>query len=356
MKRIGALNGMGRLVLLLIFQAGYTAVVAAQEINEATSSIQLAPPPDASLDYWTGWIEQDTTWRDTVYVGGDVTIASGATLTLAPGTQVHFLPYRDDTQGGLDSTRAELIVEGRLQAQAEGIVFGSAAATSLGAGWYGIVVERGGLADVSNATIRDGLRCLDAEMGGRVTINHVAFANCGKLIGVSQNSTVSPKVTEREGGADIRIVKKLAVGGLGGLGGGFFGMAFGLIAIPSYAYVSATYGFWGGNIVGAAVGVSAVDPQDDFRITLAGSALLGVGVPYAMAFIKAKTNLRRKDSESLLAWSVLLSPVVGATIASEVWRKPLSSKLHLKPEVRCISVGLVPDPKRSLSAVATMRF
>ena len=74
---------------------------------------------ETSLDYWTGRIEQDTTWRDTVYVGGDVTIASGATLTLAPDTQVHFLPYRDDTQGGLDSTRAELIVEGRLNAQAE---------------------------------------------------------------------------------------------------------------------------------------------------------------------------------------------------------------------------------------------
>jgi hypothetical protein len=109
---------MGWLVLSLIFQASYTAAVAAEEVNEATSPIQLSYPPDAALDYWTGRIEQDTTWRDTVYVGGDVTIASGATLTLAPDTQVRFLPYRDDAQGGLDSTRAELIVEGRLNAQA----------------------------------------------------------------------------------------------------------------------------------------------------------------------------------------------------------------------------------------------
>ena len=67
---------------------------------------------ETSLDYWTGRIEQNTTWRDTVYVIGDVTIASGATLTLAPDTQVHFMPYHDDTQGGLDPTRAELVVEG----------------------------------------------------------------------------------------------------------------------------------------------------------------------------------------------------------------------------------------------------
>ena len=152
--------------------------------------------------------------------------------------------------------------------------------------------------------------------------------------------------------ADIRIVKKLVAGGLGGLGGGFFGMAFGLITMPSYGYVSAAYGFWGGNIVGTAVGVSGVDPQDKFRITLAGSALLGIGVP----FIRAKTNFRRKDSESLLAWSVFFSPVIGATIASELWRKPLSAKLHLKSEVRRVSVGLVPDPKGGLSGIATLRF
>ena len=135
---------------------------------------------ETSLDYWTGRIEQNTTWRDTVYVIGDVTIASGATLTLAPDTQVHFMPYHDDTQGGLDPTRAELVVEGRLQAQAEGIVFCSANALSLGGDWYGIVVKRGGLADVSNATIRDGLRCLYAKMDRRVRMDHVAFANCGK--------------------------------------------------------------------------------------------------------------------------------------------------------------------------------
>ena len=139
-----------------------------------------ASEPALSRPYWTGRIEQDTTWRDTVYVGGDVTIAAAATLTLAPKTKVLFLPYRDDARGGLDSTRAELIVEGRLAAHAGGIVFRSADAGSLGADWYGLVVERGGRADVSHAAIRDGLRCLYAKMGGFVTMDAIAFANCGK--------------------------------------------------------------------------------------------------------------------------------------------------------------------------------
>ena len=73
---------------------------------EVGSAASDASEPAPSRPYWTGRIEQDTTWRDTVYVGGDVTVAAAATLTLAPNTQVLFLPYYDATQGGLDSTRA----------------------------------------------------------------------------------------------------------------------------------------------------------------------------------------------------------------------------------------------------------
>ena len=171
-------------IMLAVITLFVMLMVETTNADQAVNHTHDTQPLDVSLDYWTGRIEQDTTWRDTVYVSGDVTIASGATLTLAPDTQVHFMPYRDDTQGGLDSTRAELIVEGRLHAQAEGIVFRSAAATSLGADWYGIVIKRGGLADVSNATIRDGRRCLYAKMWrARYRMDHVAFANCGKPTG-----------------------------------------------------------------------------------------------------------------------------------------------------------------------------
>ena len=52
--------------------------------SAASDATELA----ASRPYFTGRIEQDTTWCDTVYVGGDVTIAAAATLTLAPNTQV----------------------------------------------------------------------------------------------------------------------------------------------------------------------------------------------------------------------------------------------------------------------------
>ena len=154
---------------------------------------------------------------------------------------------------------------------------------------------------------------------------------------------------------DMRITKKLGAGVLGGIGGAFVGTVT-MVGLHQPregddgigGAVAAMLGIWGGNLIGTAVGVSGVDPQDNFLITLAGSALLGWGVPVAIAFISG--------GENLIILSGLLGPIVGATIASEKWRKPLSAKRHLKPEARRVSVGLAPDPKGGLSAIATLRF
>ena len=189
--------------LVLVLLAGRAVDGKAETLPR--SAYQAIDHTGDTRPYWTGRIEQDTTWRDTVYVGGDVTIAAAATLTLAPNTQALFLPYRDDTRGGLDSTRAELIVEGRLAAHAEGIVFRSADAGSWGADWYGLVVEQGGQADVSNAAIRDGLRCLYAKRGGRVTMDAIAFANCGKPTAPEDVAKpATPKGTERK--EELRLI------------------------------------------------------------------------------------------------------------------------------------------------------
>ena len=332
--------------------------------------------PDPALNYWTGRIEQNTTWRDTVYVSGDVTIASGATLTLTPDTQVHFMPYRDDAQGGLDSTRTELIVEGRLNAQAEGIVFCSAAATSLGADWYGIVVERGGLADVSNATIRDGFRCLYAKRGGRVRMDHVTFANCGKqtaqsfsqrsaasdslsalgtspqaVVGDSANTTAESLLnsvfmgepfrssaavsdsTKDDMRPDKRIFNKQIHGALGGLGVG----SISALWASSAAEESASILLMSiGYSLGTAIGVSDIDPHDRFIASLGGSAVGLIG------------GIGLTSISKVLFPSLLVGPIIGATIMSELSRKP--------PQARRVSVGLVPAPNRGLSAVATLRF
>ena len=195
---------------------------------------------------------------------------------------------------------------------------------------------------------------------------------------VEPEPVVTPILKEakkkREKEADTRIGKKLAAGAGGGLVGALTGgiIAVSSLGAPPEAEPSTDpslsnslrvlntfiHGMWGGNIVGTAVGVSRVDPQDNFLITLAGSALLGAGVPYAVAFMFADVNNEAASGifGAIFGLSVLLGPIIGATIASERWRKPLSSKPHLKPAARHVSVGLVPNLKGGLSAVATLRF
>ena len=151
-----------------------------------------------------------------------------------------------------------------------------------------------------------------------------------------------------------RVAIKLASGAFKGVAAGLVGGIILLgIAVesqreaepgtdPSAAYaiegaVAAISGFCIGNTVGSAVGVSKVDPHDRFIMSLGGSVvglIGGIGLAYV--------------SGGALWPSLFVGPVVGATVMSELWRKP--------PKARRFSVGLVPNPKKGLSAVATLRF
>ena len=167
---------------------------------------------------------------------------------------------------------------------------------------------------------------------------------------------------KREKEADTRIGKKLAAGVLGGVGGGLVGAG---IAVLEYEYQSNAgddgigsfftpfFGFWGGNLVGTAVGVSAVDPQDNFLITLAGGALLGIGVPYGVIFMFADVNNETASGifGAISGLSAFLGPIVGATLASELWRKPPQDSQNSR-----VSLSLGPTPNGGLSAVAQLRF
>ena len=156
----------------------------------------------------------------------------------------------------------------------------------------------------------------------------------------------------------LRIVKKVAAGGTMGVGVGLVGAAIALNiegrsrsepepgTDPSSgdalgSLFATVLGSCIGNMVGAAIGVSLVDPQDNSRITfghsLAGSVvgfIGGIGLTIA--------------SSGVLFPSLFIGPVIGATMMSEQSRQP--------PEARRVSVGLVPNPKGGLSAVAALRF
>ena len=128
--------------------------------------------------FWVGTIAENTTWSGTVRVGGDVTVPTNVTLTIEANSTIQFLADTDAAAGGTDTGRSELIVQGTLTASAGGITFRSTNADATDADWYGIRVESMGSADLSNASLSDGVLCV-SNTGGSVTLNGTSFDNCG---------------------------------------------------------------------------------------------------------------------------------------------------------------------------------
>ena len=210
-------------------------------------------------------------------------------------------------------------------------------------------------------TVEGYIKAVDAErltIGRGLWKEQIAFERIQKLIMAASDreidrlkettDTLSVIDDRRQGQNSTgggRIAKKLAGGVLGGF---LFGLAGGTAAAAiTDCTQDETFcelgnfvtGGWYGYVVGVPVGMSSFDPYDQFKYSLAGS-LIG-GAASLVVFKKVETT------EEL--WPVLfISPLIGAAVMSEVFRKPL--------ENRRVSIGLLPGPNGRVSAVATLRF
>jgi hypothetical protein len=108
----------------------------------------------------SGIISQDETWFGRVLLTGDVQVVTNATLTIMPGTRVESAPGFDDTLGGIDPAKIELIIAGgslfAVGTEADPVVFTSAADVPTTWDWRGIRLE-----------------------GGSVTLNRCVFSFAG---------------------------------------------------------------------------------------------------------------------------------------------------------------------------------
>ena len=76
--------------------------------------LPLCHAADYQIKY--GELKKDEVWQGDIYLVSDVTIPKGITLTIKPGTRLYFAEY-DISQSGEDPERAEIIVNGTLNAQ-----------------------------------------------------------------------------------------------------------------------------------------------------------------------------------------------------------------------------------------------
>ena len=175
--------------------------------------------------------------------------------------------------------------------------------------------------------------------------------------------TISVKKDDR-GGTTRRIKNKLLRGVVGGYAflwagtligagiDGYYGRCRGLfpaneqhdsedgkLCIDVGAFIGASTGW----VLGIPIGVSMLEPNDRFIHTLGGS--LGGLVTSGLLTIMSAGAL----------WpSMIVAPVIFATLASEWSRRAKLSRKPLEP--RRFSVGLAPDRRGGLAAVATLRF
>jgi outer membrane protein assembly factor BamB len=108
-------------------------------------------------------IMTDTLWSGRIVIDGQVKVFKGATLTLAPGSEIAFLRRDDDKDGLGDGT---LIVEGSLRAlgtPALPIRFHSAAATPQPGDWLEIRVDFSKETQLRYCEIRDSAHALHAH-------------------------------------------------------------------------------------------------------------------------------------------------------------------------------------------------
>jgi len=128
-------------------------------------------------------ITSDTTWTDDseIFLVGDISISSGATLTIEPGTKIYFAPGYDETASGTDHGRCEFIVNGSLVADAskgDPITFkpwtGDPAADT--AEWYGIVCSSTGSVTLNNCALERAIYGVKASYGD-LDIRHCSFEN-----------------------------------------------------------------------------------------------------------------------------------------------------------------------------------
>ena len=165
-----------------------------------------------------------------------------------------------------------------------------------------------------------------------------------------------PYITERWGTEvpknEAGVGRKLVYGFLGGTIGGLVGASASLAAFPvptggdgMGAAGGLAMGYLGGNVIGTALGVSVAGEGMGFSAHLAGSALLGVGVPVAASAHLGAGKMR----ESIILFGVIAGPVIGATIASELGDKYPPSRDRKNSR---FSYGFASNLLRGLSILA----
>lgn len=144
-----------------------------------------------------------TTWRDDIYLIGDLIIPSGVTLTIEPGTRIFFRPDEDVYEAGLENQKAEIIINtgGALIADATGgdpITFESSfnvdpdsSAIASSDDWAGIR-NTGGTLTLKNCQIKNAKVGVEViSYAGKTTLQETDLSQNHKALKVHEGASTN---------------------------------------------------------------------------------------------------------------------------------------------------------------------
>jgi parallel beta-helix repeat protein len=155
----------------------------------------------------SGHLKVDATWKDTIYMIGDVVVLDTVTLTIDSGTVVKVLTQNHE-DWGVDANKCELIVRGKLRVngtETSRVLFTSTASTPSDADWYGIRVldTDSASAILKYADIKYGYKGIDYENSASDTVSHCHFFN-NQMYGIKTDNDlfISNNKMEKPNGED----------------------------------------------------------------------------------------------------------------------------------------------------------
>ena len=156
---------------------------------------------DIYTNYWSGSITGSVTWSDTVYVGGDVTVDSAATLTISAGTLVRFFANSDDQSSPAFTSKSGLKVFGTLIAEGTStnkITFESDATSPGKSDWEGIQFYASSvdsLCKVNHTIIKHGHYGIYSYGATPAELNNNEISDCVYgILGIGVPSMESPTI------------------------------------------------------------------------------------------------------------------------------------------------------------------
>ena len=186
---------------------GSASKFAVENYTQNGNSISVDFKTNFIKTSWSGTLTENTTWWGSITVTGDVTVNSGVILGVESGTTVSLAATSDDQNGGMYTTKAELIINGTLIVNGTSTTSTTFTRSTTTGQWGGIQFNSGSSGNLNYATIENVTKGVYVNGTDNVTINNCTLQNFTEqaVYAVNTSLTVQNSTIQNPAGASHGI-------------------------------------------------------------------------------------------------------------------------------------------------------